>query len=117
MERFHIALDVEERCAQFVRDVADETTLGGIQFHLSCEVLDRHGNAFEAFPARIAHRLEDESQGPRRFSRTAPKLIAVRGAGENGIEGAVQLHRQQLGKFSEKVLAFEVAPFPAEQAA
>jgi hypothetical protein len=42
VESFHVALDVEQRCAQLMGDVADETALGGVELHLplrSCTVM------------------------------------------------------------------------------
>ena len=69
MEGFHIALDVEQRCAQLVGDIANKATLGGVEFHLPGEVLHGHGNALEGFTTAIAHRLEHQAQGAGRFAR------------------------------------------------
>ena len=55
VEGFHVALDIEQGCAQFVGDVADETALGGVQFHLAAEVLDGDGDSLKAFAGGIPH--------------------------------------------------------------
>ena len=69
MERFHVALDVEQGRAQLVGNVADKAALGCIELHLPGEVLHRDGNALEAFATGIAHRLQHDPKGAGGFAQ------------------------------------------------
>ena len=46
VEGFDVALDVEQRSAQFMRHVADEAALGRVELHFAGEVLHRHRDSF-----------------------------------------------------------------------
>ena len=96
-------------------DVADEAALGRIQFHLAGEVLDGDGDALEGFTAGITHRLQNDAQGAGRFPHAAAQVFTVCRATEQGIEGTVQFDGQQFRQFPHQLLAFQAAPFPAEQ--
>ena len=52
-------------------DIADETTLRCIQFHLSREVLNGDGDPFEALATGVAHGLEHEAQRSWWLARAA----------------------------------------------
>ena len=87
MQGLHIALDVEQRCPQFVGDVADETTLSSVQLHFAGQILNGDGDALEAFTAGIAHGLHHDAQGAGRLPDAAAQIFAVDVAGEQCIEG------------------------------
>ena len=70
-------------------DIADETTLCGIQFHFPCQVLNGDGNALEAFPTGITNSLHHDSQGPCWLPHTAAQIFNVSIAAEQCIEGPV----------------------------
>ena len=74
VESFHIALDIEQGRAQFMGHVADEPALGGIELHLPGEILNRHGDALEAFATGIAHRLQHDPQRARRIPHAAAQI-------------------------------------------
>ena len=117
MKGFHVALDVEQGRAQLVGHVADEATLGRVQFHFAGEVLHRHGDALEAFAAGIAYRLEHDSQGASRFTHAAAHIGIVALAAGHVVERRLQLHGQALGQFVDQPVALQVATLPAEQPA
>ena len=77
MQGFDVALDVEQRRAQFMGDVADETALGCIQLHLPSEVLDGDGDAFEGFTTGIAHGLQNNAQCAGWFPHAAAKVFTI----------------------------------------
>ena len=116
MEGFHVALDVEQRCSQFVGDVADESALGCVEFHLAGEVLHGDGNSLEAFAAAIAHRLQHQPQGAAGFFHGAAHFSAVALAAQHRRQGILQLHRQQIGQQAQQFHALQPASLPAEQA-
>ena len=95
VQGFDVALDVEQRRAQFMGDVADKTALGCIQLHLSGEVLDGDSDAFEGFTTGITHCLQDDAQGAGRFPHAAAQVFTIRAATEQSIQGTVQLDGQQ----------------------
>ena len=117
MQRLDVALDVEQGCAQLVGDVADETALRGVQFHLPREVLHRDGDALERFAAGITNGLHHDAQGAGRFADAAAQVFTVGSAGEQQIQRCMQLDRQEVRQFLHQLLRFQVAALPAEQPA
>ena len=117
VQGFNVALDVEQGRAQFMRNIADETALGGVQFHLPGQVLDRHRDALEHLPAGIPHRLQHDPQGARRLPEAAAHIGALPLTADQVLQGTGQLHRQPIGKHADHLVAFEIAGFPAEQTA
>ena len=116
MEGFDVALDVEQRCPQLVGDVADETALGGVEFHLPGEVLDGDGDALEGFAAGIPHRLENDAQGAGRFAETAAHVRALFVVLQQALEGGLQLDIEPFGQFLHQAGALQIAALPAEEA-
>ena len=95
MQGFDVALDVEQRRSQLVRDVADKTALRCIELHLTGEILNGDGDALQAFSTGIAHGLHHDAQGPGWFAHTAPKVFTVGAAEQEGIQSAVDFDREQ----------------------
>ena len=97
VERLHIALDVEQGRAQLMGHVADEPALGRIELHLSGEVLDGHGDALEAFPTGIPHRLQDNPQRARGFAKPAAHIRRILGTVHQAFKGRLQLEGEGFG--------------------
>ena len=97
MQGLDVALDVEQRRSQLVRDVADETALCRIELHLTGEILNRDGDAFQALSTGIAHGLHHDSKGAGRIANAAAQVFPVGAVEQQGIQGTVHLDGEQLG--------------------
>ena len=97
VEGLHVALDVEQGRAQLMGDVADESALGRIEFHLPGEVLDGHGDPLEAFPTGIPHRLQHNPQRASGFAKPAAHIRRILGTAHQAFEGCLQLEGEGFG--------------------